>query len=397
MYIHGLVQDYSNYIANTLKLLQSCTKPSIYWMLQVLNIVFLSCRGAFASSLGPLDAQCKLVEYLLEQTYDTVDVNNALSVIECVSVLAHEQLASPHKLQCPNTSESTVPSRSCFGGLFSSVLRGSDSTSLVGVASRDTLLVSLLQLVEVLLQVRTGSPRGGRQASASLTDDQVMEQAQQQQPLTDASKISSMSQGGAAAASHADTPETDEQKTEHSATPQPRSCSHFTDIRHADFSRKEPTVADVVLTHPSVMRHLVEALSCCNSNTMAMILGSSGLPGTLQDSMAGNEPLSVGDAVFYVLCTINRLATNEHLLLRPLLDYLTCQGRALSIARLSEPLLWYLLRVLDCPRTISTFRQLGKQHNAFDFNNFWRVLQIPFQYKSFCISKHGMNKFFGEF
>ena len=29
-YIHGLVQDYSNSIANALELLQSCAKPSIY-------------------------------------------------------------------------------------------------------------------------------------------------------------------------------------------------------------------------------------------------------------------------------------------------------------------------------------------------------------------------------
>ena len=30
VYIHGLEQDCSNSIANTLELLQSCTKPSIY-------------------------------------------------------------------------------------------------------------------------------------------------------------------------------------------------------------------------------------------------------------------------------------------------------------------------------------------------------------------------------
>ena len=29
-YVDGLVQDYSNSTANTLELLQSCTKPSIY-------------------------------------------------------------------------------------------------------------------------------------------------------------------------------------------------------------------------------------------------------------------------------------------------------------------------------------------------------------------------------
>ena len=31
LYIDGLVQDCCNSIANALELLQSCTKPSIYW------------------------------------------------------------------------------------------------------------------------------------------------------------------------------------------------------------------------------------------------------------------------------------------------------------------------------------------------------------------------------
>ena len=43
IYIDGLVQDCSNSIANTLQLLQSCTKPSLKWML---HAVVLSLNNA---------------------------------------------------------------------------------------------------------------------------------------------------------------------------------------------------------------------------------------------------------------------------------------------------------------------------------------------------------------
>ena len=39
LYIDGLVQDYSISIANALEILQSCTKPSIYYKYIVVNAV----------------------------------------------------------------------------------------------------------------------------------------------------------------------------------------------------------------------------------------------------------------------------------------------------------------------------------------------------------------------
>ena len=42
-HIDGLVQDCSNSIANTLKLLQSCTKPSIYWnYIKIIKVTILN-------------------------------------------------------------------------------------------------------------------------------------------------------------------------------------------------------------------------------------------------------------------------------------------------------------------------------------------------------------------
>ena len=192
-----------------------------------------------------------------------------------------------------SNAESAHSSRSCFAGLFSSVLRNSEnSLGNTGDAGRDLLLVSLLQLVETLIQVEVPDQGGNRRNSRSQAESGSRTPTNTQSPhtssLTDATKLASQAAGTGRRNSET-LPVTDEEKTENASNSQPRSCSHFTDIRDDAWSAKSPRLADLVLGHAGVMRHLVEALSCCNSNTMAMILGSSGLPATLQDSMAGNR------------------------------------------------------------------------------------------------------------
>ena len=48
--IDGLVQDYSNSIANALELLQSCTKPSIWWIAWQISL----CRRPYQLSMKAL-------------------------------------------------------------------------------------------------------------------------------------------------------------------------------------------------------------------------------------------------------------------------------------------------------------------------------------------------------
>ncbi|XP_013417535.1 baculoviral IAP repeat-containing protein 6 [Lingula anatina] len=329
-------------------------------------------RGAFHCGHGPLDAQCKLLDYVLDQQYDSVDISNAISVIESISVLVHHHILSQERVLCKSQSDGGVSARSCFGGLFSSLLRPGDSKSMVGEANRDVLMCSLLKLVNKLIQVVLP----GRNSRGSTTEEEPMDVIEE--PLTDSSKLSQSRAGNNTTVLEGARPieawsksdeekssETDEQKTETASSqantptaPQPKkACSHGPDM-----NRKEHTLSDVILTHEKIMTHLLEALSFCNSSTMATILCTSGLQGSMQDTFTGLDVLSVGDGIFQILCTLNKKATDMQLIVGPMYKYLSSGFRgtgAHSICKLSEPLLWFILRVLDCDKALSKFLEFG--------------------------------------
>ena len=328
------------------------------------------CSGAFQSGLGPLDAQCKLLDYMVEQSYDSVDVNNALSVIESLSMLVYQHIICQEKVICRSTSENSVSARSCFGGLFASMLRAPDAKMSSGDTSRDVLMCSLLKLVNKLLQIpvpgRTAPHQSRRGNSSSLSDSQP--EYMDEGLMTDSNKISQSLGTFASSTTGAKSDEekvyeTDEQKTESNNRAQSSSCSHYLDMRNPESAVKEVTVSDVVLQHPQILGYLIQALSCCNSNTMAMILGSSNVQGNMQDTFNVIDPISVGDGIFHILSTLNKKATDVKAIVTHVMQYLASgfQGsRYPGISRLSEPLLWFILRVLDCDSTIRHFLELGK-------------------------------------
>ncbi|CAH1791767.1 unnamed protein product [Owenia fusiformis] len=331
----------------------------------VLKLVFTltTDRGAFHSGTGPIDAQCKLLEHILEQNFDNVDINNAISVIEAISALVHQHIISQEKVTCKSTSEGSVSARSCFGGLFSSMLRPVRSKSMFGDSFRDVLMCDLLKLVNILLQVEL--PGRG----SNLTDQQRAESSVSSESAPDSTASVSQSdeekQNGGS--SSTDTGQTDEEKSEN-PTPvvQPiriRSCTHFKDMKNPALTGKKACLADVILGHNHTMANLLQALACCHSNTMAMILGSSGLQGNIQENFTGIDPVSVGDGIFQILCTLNCRATSLELMLKPIHSYLSAgfQGghRATGVCRLSEPLLWLFLRVLDCQYSLKIFLDMG--------------------------------------
>jgi hypothetical protein len=86
-----------------------------------------------------------------------VDISNAISVIESISTLVHQHLMSQERVTCRSSSENSINARSCFGGLFASLLRGGDSKTAMGDASRDLLMCSLLKLVNSLIQIKCGT------------------------------------------------------------------------------------------------------------------------------------------------------------------------------------------------------------------------------------------------
>ena len=368
--------------------------------------------------VGPIDAQCRLLEDMMEMGIDrssAIDVNVILSIVESTSLLVNRHILSQEHTSCHSTLESSVSARSCFSSLFSGVLRGTDAarrSPATGDADRDQLMCALLRLVSILVQrpltaavrpparksttATAGVPdaepvAGDPTVRADMAGVDAFVDAVVDSPLTDASRLShSLGTPSAAMTStpniqtddNANDCATDEQKTQtgkngvtSGATGAARTpvktaclssqklCSHDVD------SGRSPTIADVVARNRSVMSHLIEALSNCNSSAIAMILASSGLPTSISDSfsidpvsrtMSGNLT-SVGDGVFHLLTVLNCNVTDLSLIVEPVYRCLAGQLHASTrrACYLSEPLLWLMLRVLDCRAAIQSFIDMG--------------------------------------
>ncbi|KAI1894398.1 hypothetical protein AGOR_G00115400 [Albula goreensis] len=112
------------------------------------------------------------------------------------------------------------------------------------------------------------------------------------------------------------------------------------------------------------MSQILSALGQCNSSAMAMIIGASGLHLTKHENFHGGlDAISVGDGLFTILTTLSKKATSVQVMLQPILTYMACgyMGRqgSLSTCQLSEPLLWFILRVLDTSEALKAFHDMG--------------------------------------
>ncbi|KDR13250.1 hypothetical protein L798_12638, partial [Zootermopsis nevadensis] len=298
--------------------------------------------GALANRQGPLDAQCKLVELLLNLNFANIDLSTAMSILESVGVLVYTYILSLEKVKCRSVSESNVIASSCFGGLFASVLGG--ETKQGKPASWDALLCSLLKLVNKLIQ------------TPLVSHTHAVRQAESMEVLD--------CQSGHLAAGNSQLDNNDMCQTdEHKAAEQQNSV----DVRQPQGVRQEvkvPCVADTVLQHHPTMLRLLSALAGCSGSTLAMLLGSAAPPEQLALGEFG-EPLSVGDAVFQLLAMLARKATSPQLILRPLFDFLSsaCNAQppvgAVGVMQLSEPLLWFILRVIDKESALEEFNRMG--------------------------------------
>ena len=187
------------------------------------------CRGAFHIGIGPLDSQNTLLDDMLHMAYDNVDISNAISVIESVAQLVFQNIVCQEKVLCKSNSEGGVSARSCFGGLFASMLRPADAKAENGDASRDSLMCNLLKLVNILVQImlpgRNNQPgQTGRRSAAGSTSSTVEMDTEasggvtglptQDSPLPDSSKISQGLTGtGPVLTSTPNVPQSDDEKS----------------------------------------------------------------------------------------------------------------------------------------------------------------------------------------
>jgi baculoviral IAP repeat-containing protein 6 len=392
---------------------------------------------------GPLDAQCRFLDDVIEfgiGSSSSVDVHVALRIVNSAAVLVHRHIHAQEQVTCRSTLEPSVSARSCFGGLFPGILRGTDAarrSAMTSDTDRDQLMCNMLRLSSILIRLPMPSNVSRRQQSASAaaagsssnrtgnrsaaglavasdiemigsdlgTRKDLLANEGNVDSVVDSpqAELSRMSQSlGTSGAVMTSTPNvpidsnvlasaavTDEQKTETtsgaaaatvvaSSAPvmslrwRQRPCSHDPAGSHA------PSLADIIVSSQPIVAHLIEALSGCNSSTMAMILASSGLPdcaSSIHDSFgapSGSETmstLSVGDGIFHVLSILNSTVSDMALIVKPLYQYVAGELQTFTsqkrISRLSEPLLWFLLRVLDCPTAMRIFLDLGTFKSSF--------------------------------
>ncbi|KAJ7404249.1 hypothetical protein WISP_146258 [Willisornis vidua] len=280
-------------------------------------------RGAFQTGQGPLDAQVKLLEFTLEQNFEVVSVSTISAVIESITFLVHHYITCSDKVMSRSGSDSSVGARACFGGLFANIIRPGDAKAVCGEMTRDQLMFDLLKLINILVQLPLSSNReySARVPVSSSTTDSV----------SDEEKVS----GG---------------KDGNGSNPNTQGSTAY--------------VADLVLANQQIMSQILSALGQCNSSAMAMIIGASGLHLTKHENFHGGlDAISVGDGLFTILTTLSKKATTVQVMLQPILTYMACgyMGRQGSLAtcQLSEPLLWFILRVLDTSEALKAFHDMG--------------------------------------
>ncbi|XP_054979502.1 baculoviral IAP repeat-containing protein 6 isoform X7 [Sorex araneus] len=302
----------------------SSTCPQIFseFLLKLVHILSTE-RGAFQTGQGPLDAQIKLLEFTLEQNFEAVSVSTISAVIESVTFLVHHYITCSDKVTSRSGSDSSVGARACFGGLFANLIRPGDAKAVCGEMTRDQLMFDLLKLVNILVQLPLS---GNREHSA-----RVSVSASTTDSVSDEEKVSGGKDGNGGGGS----------------------------VQGA-----AAYVADLVLANQQIMSQILSALGLCNSSAMAMIIGASGLHLTKHENFHGGlDAISVGDGLFTILTTLSKKASTVHVMLQPILTYMACgyMGRQGSLAtcQLSEPLLWFILRVLDTSDALKAFHDMG--------------------------------------
>ena len=280
----------------------------------VLNLIQQD--GAICKQHGPIDAQSQLIKELLNYQYQKSDLGVAMSIIESVSHLVYMHITNVEKIQCQKSSDANSNSNNVFGSLFATVL-GSESAQSKTVTDT-TILMNLLKLSSIL--IRTKIP-------PLVSDDVAMACGTSQS-------------------------ETDERKAEQQQSQTP-----------AATVKQTPTFTDTVLQHFPSMNKLLGALSHCTTSSAALlVICSMYSPMYNESKNSFSDPQNVEDALFQLLSYMNKLATEPVLIIKPLFDYLNYVSNirhAMPKLQLSEPFLWFVLKILETPSALEVFCEMG--------------------------------------
>ncbi|XP_032684948.1 baculoviral IAP repeat-containing protein 6 isoform X6 [Odontomachus brunneus] len=298
--------------------------------------------GALITRRGPLDVQCKLLTSVVNLNYVNADLNIAMNISECVGVLVSTYVrGSGVGAECGGAL--ALPNQSVgsggFGGLFACVLGG--DTRQGRPASWDTLIVTLVKLVCVFIQ--TPLPGSRENCTEKPAEEELSEATSDPRASTNEPQV------------QINISQTDESKVAEQQT-------SFRLQQPTTSKSCVPCLADTVLQHEPTMMRLLSTLGHITGSSLAMLLGGSS---STVSTTELRDPASIPDAIFLLLTILTKKASNPTLVLKPFYHYLSSScgetelDRQLGVMQLSEPLLWYILRVLDNVSSLSIFTEMG--------------------------------------
>ncbi|CAL1542612.1 unnamed protein product [Lymnaea stagnalis] len=309
-------------------------------------------RGAIYQCCGPLDAQVQFVEMLAENTLISVDVSNALSVIQAASTLVYQHLSLQDQVVSRTSHDTSLGARSCFGGLVASLLRGNDSRPGGTDSLRDQLMFFLMQLVNKLISTPVaGLPTRTPINKTPEWPDQNIEgfSAQRFPPrlltnvrLSDDEKSRTMVHQLSESQNQQflEDEEEDENETSH----------------------RPSEIADIVVGNPVIMQNLIQSLSHCTSNKLALMFAHTDCLNSLQKTADQTDAFTVGDLIFTILRTLKEKCSDRNVMVDNLYHFFAGRPPTMSqvtLTRLSEPLLFFTLRMLNSSSAVKKFIDLG--------------------------------------
>ncbi|CAL4062959.1 unnamed protein product, partial [Meganyctiphanes norvegica] len=335
--VTGLLEDLLVRVRVRCDVISSNSGPGSSLKHALLTLVarLLEPQGAISLAMGPLDAQCCLLQTLLSMNYEGLDrMHVPLNIISSTVMLVHSHLVSSEGITYGANNQNN--SMLGAGFPFASVL-GSDGRQ--GPApSRLALLCSLLNLSRKLAQTPLNAPTTATQGatryqeSSGDSDGGMTDSHKLEQQRTDSSSSTSISQ-------------TDEHKALH--TNQSPACSHAN-------PNTIPCLADAVLQTSETMQLLLKSVAACEGSSVSMLLGA--VSGDVSEKLCLGETLT--DALYQLLLMLNNKATSPELILVPLVTFIT-PGGWWSPPSLSEPALCFFTRVLDCPTILNKLAAMG--------------------------------------
>ncbi|KAL7288200.1 hypothetical protein TKK_0017750 [Trichogramma kaykai] len=293
--------------------------------------------GALVARRGPLDAQCRLINSLLNMNFNNTDLGTAMSITECVGELVSNHVRGVRVgAQCGSTAEASSQLAG-FGGLYTCVL-GNDSKQSKP-ASWDALVVALLKLVCRLVQT-------------PLAPNPTAQDAGTEMEVGDSYSTTS---------SQSDMPE----KMNTSQTDESKAAEKQSSTRPpVSETPRVPCIADTVLQHEPTMMRLMGALAHCSKTAWSPLKVLSLSPNNAT-AETNNTPPTIIDATYQLLVLLVKKTSNPKLVLGPVYIYLassTIQNVADGLGDmmgLSEPLLSFILRALDNEECLSHFTTMG--------------------------------------